>query len=239
MIVELWQRIRLARKHAGLSQEKLGAVCDPPVSKAAVGMWESPNPSTRTQPKLHNVMRIARATGVSVEWLLGEPEAEAPEWLDESVLSLIDHFPPVQGAARAQPPRPSDDQVPLISWVQAGEWAQAIDTFAPGDAEDWIACPARHGRHAYALRVKGDSMTAPYGKSYPDGCIIFVDPDKVGGVTTGDRVIAKLQGHDEVTLKVYVEDAGRRFLKALNPSYPPITDPFRILGKVIGKYEED
>jgi SOS-response transcriptional repressor LexA len=90
--------------------------------------------------------------------------------------------------------------------------------------------------HSYALRVHGDSMTAPYGRSYPDSSIIYVDPDQRGGVVSGDRVIAKINGDNQVTFKVFVEDAGRRFLKPLNPSYPVITDPFRILGKVIGTW---
>jgi SOS-response transcriptional repressor LexA len=82
-------------------------------------------------------------------------------------------------------------------------------------------------------------MTSPHGKSYPEGCIIFVDPDQRGGIVSGDRVIAKLNGADAVTFKVYIEDAGRRFLKPLNTQYPPIIEEFRILGKVIGKWEPE
>jgi SOS-response transcriptional repressor LexA len=129
--------------------------------------------------------------------------------------------------------------VPLISWVKAGAWHEAEDQFAPGDADDYLTCPASHGEGTFALRVEGDSMTAPYGKSYPPGCIIFVDPGQRGGVVSGDRVIAKLNGYDAVTFKVFIEDSGNRFLRALNPQYPPIVGEFRILGKVIGKWEPE
>lgn len=128
--------------------------------------------------------------------------------------------------------------VPLISWVAAGAFDVANDPLQPGDAEDWLPMPKRNGKHTYALRVRGDSMTAPHGKSYPDGCIIFVDPEK-RSPSTGDRIIAKLEGTDEVTFKQFVSDAGRIWLKALNPTYPPIVEPFKVLGTIIGKWEDE
>jgi SOS-response transcriptional repressor LexA len=129
--------------------------------------------------------------------------------------------------------------VPLISWVKAGQWHEAQDLYTPGEAEEYLPCPASHGDLTFALRVNGDSMTAPYGKSYPHGCIIFVDPDQRGGIVSGDRVIAKLNGDNAVTFKVFIDDAGTKFLKPLNPQHPSITSEFRILGKVIGKWEPE
>lgn len=69
---ELWQRIKFARKQVGLSQEKLGDLCDPPVSKSAVGQWESPEKGKRTTPKYENLISVSISTGASLEWLLSE-----------------------------------------------------------------------------------------------------------------------------------------------------------------------
>ena len=126
-------------------------------------------------------------------------------------------------------------RVPMISWVQAGEWNPAADPYHPCDADTWLACPVAHGLSTYALRVRGDSMTSQHGRSYPDGSIIFVDPDRCCP-TNGDRIIAKLEGTDEVTFKMFAQDAGRVFLRAINPAYPPIMEPFKVLGTVIGAW---
>jgi SOS-response transcriptional repressor LexA len=136
-------------------------------------------------------------------------------------------------------PGPSlQSEVPVISWVKAGEWAEAADPLMPGDAERWMPCPVKHGPHTFALRVRGDSMTAPYGRSYPEGCVIFVEPD-LRSPMNGQRVIAKLAGSNDVTFKVYKEEDGRRWLQALNPAHQPIRDEFRIIGTVIGKWEDE
>lgn len=130
-------------------------------------------------------------------------------------------------------------KVPLISWIQAGEWCQAADPLLPGQAERWMDCPVSHSSSTFALRVRGDSMTAPHGNSrtYPEGCYIFVDPEK-RTPTNGDRVVACLTGTDEVTFKVYKNEDGRQWLQPLNPSHEPIRESFHILGTVLGKWED-
>ncbi len=155
------------------------------------------------------------------EWLaLGE------EPMQQANLSNIETGPDIKGT------------VPLISWVTAGEFKEAIDNFHPGDAEDWLPRLARGGPNTYALRVRGDSMTAAFAKSYPDGCIIYVDPDQCSP-TSGQRVIAKVVVDNEVTFKEYVEEGGNKYLKPLNPTHLPITRKFSILGIVIGKWEDE
>lgn len=81
-------------------------------------------------------------------------------------------------------------------------------------------------------------MTSPQGRTYPPGCWIIVDPDQVQNVVSGDRVIAEADGDPTPIFRQYVEEGGRCYLKALNPSDLPIEGAFTITGKVILKLEE-
>jgi SOS-response transcriptional repressor LexA len=102
--------------------------------------------------------------------------------------------------------------VPLISWVQAGDWQTVIDNLQPGQGER-IDTTYRPKRHTFALRVRGDSMEP----KFPDGCIIIVEPD--APAEPGSYVIVRQNG-DEATFKQLMHDGGRRYLKPLNPRYP-------------------
>lgn len=82
-------------------------------------------------------------------------------------------------------------------------------------------------------------MTAPSGagRTYPEGCIIFVDPMK-RSPNNGDRVIACLEDSDEVTFKVYKNEDGKQWLMPLNPLHEPIREHFSVLGTILGKWED-
>ena len=58
------QRIRLARRHAGLSQAALGTAVG--VQRSAVGHWES---ARGKFPSVAHLREIAMVTGVQFEWL--------------------------------------------------------------------------------------------------------------------------------------------------------------------------
>lgn len=68
-------KIREARKAAKLSQEAIGAACNPPISKAAVGLWETNDPEKRTQPKLDNLRTLAVLTGKDFSYFLDDEES--------------------------------------------------------------------------------------------------------------------------------------------------------------------
>ncbi|WLH16133.1 LexA family protein [Pseudomonas simiae] len=128
-------------------------------------------------------------------------------------------------------------KVPLISWIQAGAWCEISSNFEAHDAEQWLSCPVPISTNGYALKVIGDSMTNPGpGRSYPKGCIIFVDPE--ADTKPGDRVIARVPRTNEATFKILVSDAGKQFLRPINPQYPiiDITEETHICGKVVGSF---
>jgi SOS-response transcriptional repressor LexA len=214
------ERLRWAREAAKLTQPDLAILCGWD-SQSRISHYET----GRREPSTDDLRLIATA-------LKGRGVEVAPGWLqfgDEN-----DNPPALVNVE----PGPASTQVPLISWISAGEFAEVMDPLPPGQADEWFPFPARKGRNLVCLRVRGDSMTASYGKSYPDGSIIFVDLDQ-RSPANGARVVAKLDSDQEATFKVYIEDAGRRWLKPLNPQHPPILSAFHVVGTVVGKLELD
>lgn len=128
--------------------------------------------------------------------------------------------------------------IPLISFVQAGQFCECIDLMEPGDAEDWLPLPKGASPSTYALRVKGSSMTNPLpnGHNYPEGIIIFVDPEQE--VLPGHRGIFKTPDTNEATFKELVSDNGKLYLRPLNPQFSmvEVDKNMTTCGRVIGSY---
>lgn len=211
------KRLARIRKEKGMSQATLARLAGLS-GQGAIG-----NIERDTRGYGASIIDIARALGTTPEHLRME-----------------DGRIPRHTAQNTEPGPDLRGKVPLISWVQAGTWCEAADPLHPGEAERWLDCPVHHSAGTFALRVRGDSMTAPHGNSrtYPEGCIIFVDPERRTPVN-GDRIVACLEGTaHEVTFKVYKNEDGRQWLQPLNPSHEPIRTPFKVLGTVLGKWED-
>lgn len=129
---------------------------------------------------------------------------------------------------------------PLLSWVQAGAFAEMDGQFTESDAQRYVSSTKRATGNAFWLEVHGDSMTAPAGQkpSFPEGMLILVDPEQEA--QPGEFCIAVKGGM--ATFKKVVKDGWLTFLKPLNPQYPLIqVDPdCLVVGKVIdAKWEID
>jgi repressor LexA len=103
--------------------------------------------------------------------------------------------------------------VPIYGQIPAG-----MATLTEEDVEGHVSLDHHsanvsksHG--TFALRVRGDSMI---GAHILDGDIVILEQSKE--VHNGDIVAALIDG--ETTLKRYVVDHGRPYLKAENPRYP-------------------
>jgi SOS-response transcriptional repressor LexA len=215
----LADRLLTAMERAGLSQADLARACD--VKPPSVNGWLSGKAKFL---RGENLLKASAALGVNEKWLA---TGEGPMLGSQDALSNIEPGPRLRG------------KVPLVSWVQAGNWCEAVTPLHVTESERWMDCPVNHSSQTFALRVRGDSMTAPSGnnRTYPEGCYIFVDPERRDPVN-GDRVVACLLDAHEVTFKVYKNEDGRQWLQPLNPSHEPIREPFKVLGTVLGKWED-
>lgn len=213
--VNLSDRIREAMEHAAFKPAQLARECG--VSASAVTQWLNGDTASLTAL---SAQCISNATGYSVGWLTTGKGAKLVAPGDRRLQNM-----PIYGT------------VPLISWVRATTFDDATAPFPDGEPEDWIPSPRKVGPNGYALRVRGDSMFNPSGKSYPEGSIIIVDPDKRSPLS-GALIIAMIDGSVEATFKRYRNEDGKPWLQPLNPAYPAIHDIFRVLGTVIGKWED-
>lgn len=215
----LAERLKFARKRCTLNQDQLSEL-------SGIGQGVISKIERGTIKKTTGIVALARALDCNPVWLeTGEDQPGESAGQNIKTGNV--------GAIKAPA-----GEVPVISWVQAGAWHEVSEAFQPEDAERYLPIFRGHSSQTYALKVRGDSMTSPHGKSYPQGSYIIVDPAKVSP-DNGDRIIAKLEGSAEVTFKVYKDEDGRKWLAPLNSSHQPITEPFKVLGTVIGKWEDE
>ncbi|PYK93464.1 MAG: repressor LexA, partial [Verrucomicrobia bacterium] len=103
--------------------------------------------------------------------------------------------------------------VPIYGQIPAGMSTLTEQTIEGHVSLDTRSANISKNRGTFALRVHGDSMI---GAHIVDGDIVILEDSKE--VHTGDIVAALIDG--ETTLKRYVMERGRPYLKAENPRYP-------------------
>ncbi|MDN3390892.1 S24 family peptidase [Pseudoalteromonas sp. APC 3691] len=169
------------------------------ISKGTVSQWCT----GLNKPRGENAVKLAKALRCNVSWLMegkGSPNKNVELELGPDLR----------------------DQAPLISWVQAGKWKEIdMESLRQTDTT-FYQHTANVSDEAFALRVKGDSMTSfTGGKSIPEGSVIIVDPNMQA--EHGRVVVARLEESDEATLKQLVIDGGTKYLKPFNNSYPTMS----------------
>lgn len=144
-------------------------------------------------------------------------------------VSIADFSPSIEAEAKSMlaheksnveyiGPQKKGVQYPLISWVQAGAWAEAMEPYAIDDIDQWYESDTKVCGKAFWLRVDGDSMTAPTGLSIPEGTLVLIDTGREA--VNGSLVIAKMIDANEATFKKLIIDGGQKYLKGLNPAWP-------------------
>lgn len=216
--MNIGERIRQRMAELGLKQKDI--IKRTGASPGTVSLWVN----GISEPNGNYLVKLADCLHTSEKWLrtgLGEPNGTGTITEAENVIRAMD----------------LNGMVPIISWVQAGTWSEAELQYLDENTE-FIPAPVPHSINTYALRVTGESMRSPSGKSYPDGIIIIVDADK-RSPAAGQRVIALLKDTNQVTFKQLATDGTRPYLMPLNPAYQPMFEEFDILGTVVGAYQPE
>jgi repressor LexA len=105
--------------------------------------------------------------------------------------------------------------IPIYGQIPAGMATLTEQTIEGHVSLDARSVNASKNGRTFALRVRGDSMLEAH---ILDGDIVILEDRK--DVQNGDIVAALIDG--ETTLKRYVMEHGRPYLKAENPLYPDL-----------------
>lgn len=106
--------------------------------------------------------------------------------------------------------------IPIYGQIPAGMSTLTEQTIEGHVSLDTRSANVSKNRATFALHVRGDSMI---GAHIVDGDIVILEDSK--DVHNGDIVAALIDG--ETTLKRYVVEHGRPYLKAENSRYPTLT----------------
>lgn len=212
----LASRITEARKKLNLTQDDLADAVG-----CSVDMIRKLEQGARKSTTL--IVKLANALQVS------------PSWLDAGNIENDSESNILFSRSRARVEQPlsnynvlplekSIKTVPLLSFVQAGDFIEAFEDL---ELTEQIVTDAPIKKHTYALRVSGDSMEPVF----KEGMIVIVEPEL--SPIPGDFVIAK-NGDNEATLKQLVKDGADWYLKPLNAQYPTKdASKYEVIGVVI------
>lgn len=195
--VDGWQhRIKERLKALGMTQDALARKIG--VTRSAITHYLT----GRRVPSLSQFSKLAEVLEANPSWLqFGSPLESPTQKISRLMASL----------------RP----VPILSWEQAAEF-EGLTNLNLATMKEWVPNYFTQKTDVYGLKIKGDAMISPTGqsKSFHEEDIIVVSHN--GVAEPGDFVVAKLTTTKEVTFKQYVVDAGKHYLKPLNPQYPTI-----------------
>lgn len=212
-MTDLADRLKLARVHAGLSQGDLAKAAG--VKQPVISQLE-----TRKSVGSTFVVSIAKACGVSAEWLANGrgdmiPENSGFDANVEPTLAPVKFY-----------------EYPEISWVQAG---RAMEALVIGNVASFETHPsdAWAGPQGFWLKVRGPSMTSSGGVTFAEGMLILIAPGF--DVESGQYVVAKTVDNHEATFKQIYKDSGKTYLRPLNPAFSTIEidENWEIVGRVV------
>ncbi|UIP28860.1 LexA family transcriptional regulator [Photobacterium sp. TLY01] len=168
-------------------------------------------------------------------WFLGESTPDTKRLPEVALIAstTVENLLGLEAVSHSHQEIVTIHRIPVIQWKDIEDFCN-FGTKAVEPIEELYYPKSNISLKTFALKVIGDTMSSPHGKSFIEGDIIFVDPQIVPKV--GMRVIAKIKkgftfrelAHDEL---------GQKYLKPLNSHHQPIfEESLDIQGVVIGSF---
>lgn len=218
----LSDRIKLARKHAGLTQKTLADRVG--ISQTAIHKLEGGG--SRSSRK---TISIALTCGVDPIWLdTGRGEmalAGASSFANDP-----NHRESGGGLYRSSP---LIARIPLISWDELAKYCgKPQEEFNP-DVSTWIPVAPKASDRCFAMKVPDDSMEPEFFEKET----IVIDPTRKG---SHNQFLVAREGNNRPTFKQLILHGDQKYLKPLNARYPliDVKGEITVCGVAVCKYKE-
>ena len=223
----LAERLKRLRKERKITQRELAKIAN--VTPSSVTQWESGTHG----PKTTASDAMARHFRLPVIFFSSNPLPWS-EFFSEAndQLAVIDSNIDLK-------PVPATRMLPVVSWVQAGNWTAMESFILQGNFEEYLPDIVDAGDRAFWLQVQGVSNEP----AYMNGDYICVDPTvQIDELDTGDMVVVTCNG-DATFKQLIVESNNSRYLKALNPDWQPkimaLNEDCHLVGVVVASYRSE
>lgn len=219
--MKVGKKLRLLRAEKGWTKSGAARAAGIPISSYRNYETESMNRRLAGNA----AMALAKAFGVTVEYLLDEGKDYPPRPIDRANQGLVDLKTEVAATQRPRPLGPEPQgSIPVVGLVAAGETDIAYDDAGlpvGGSIDEPLdRLPDVTDEHAYGLIISGNSMLP----GYPRGTKVVVCPSEK--VKSGDLVICRLRSTGKVYIKEIAFSSGMVILKSHNTTaYEPVAVP--------------
>lgn len=226
--MKVGKKLRLLRAEKGWTKSSAAKSAGIPVSSYRNYEKESLNRKLAGNAAL----ALAKAFGVTVEYLLDDTKGYPPGPVDRTLQEVIDLKTEVAAAhprkaqvATKPPTVPiSLDKINVVGHVAAGETDISYDDAGlpvGGSIDEPLdRLPDVTDQYAYGLTISGNSMLP----GYPQGTKVIVSPSEK--VKSGDLVICRLRSTGKVYIKEIAFSSGMVLLKSHNTTaYEPVAVP--------------
>jgi phage repressor protein C with HTH and peptisase S24 domain len=229
--MDIAQRLKAAREAAGKTQRQVAEIAS--VEQSTYAHWEG---GIKARPSPEKVDIIARALGVSAEWILfgrgeGPQKKKSP---DSPAQPSPGPAPPLGGPLQTVPIDPhrlSIKDLPVYGSARGGVEGELIDYQDP--VEFNFRPPELVGvRDAFGVYVLGDSML----ERFRQGEIVWVHPGR--RPNRGDDVVIVFHDHTALIKRLVSTNDGHVEVEQLNPRQKiklprdKIFRIFRIIGSI-------
>ncbi|MBF0602524.1 MAG: helix-turn-helix domain-containing protein [Nitrospirae bacterium] len=218
----LSDRIKQARKHAGLTQKELADKVG--ISQTAIHKLEGGG--SRSSRK---TITIALTCGVDPIWL----DTGRGEMALAGASSFADGANNDGTDGELHRSYPLIARIPLISWDELAKFCgRPQEDFNP-DVSTWIPVAPKASDRCFAMKVPDDSMEPEFSEEE----IIIIDPTRKG---SHNQFLVAREGTNRPTFKQLILHGDQKYLKPLNPRYPliDVKGEITVCGVAVCKYKE-